>query len=104
MGRFGGDEFLVVLPETAPSEAVHFAERLRKQITELDIPLDRARDAVIFTISVGLAGVPEHGECVDKLLGIADRAMYEGKRRSGNCVVCPDGNTDFKEGCGGLML
>jgi diguanylate cyclase (GGDEF)-like protein len=98
VGRFGEDEFLVVLPETPPSGAVHVAERLRRTVAELDIPLDGIIDPVNFTISVGLTGVPDHGETVDGLLGIADSAMYEGKRRSGNCVVYSDGRADFKEG------
>ena len=82
-GRYGGEEFLLILPETRESEAAHMAERLRTAIAA--ISLHDFGHCVRFTCSIGVA---EHvpGLTSDSLLRRADQAMYEAKRRGKNCV------------------
>ena len=104
LARWGGEEFaLLVRGLDAPALAL-FAERLRRGIEELDIPVTdsitapgRAPDAVRVTASIGVASWSEIGEDVDlpaTLLGLADARLYGGKRGGRNRVVTSGGADD----------
>jgi diguanylate cyclase (GGDEF)-like protein len=81
VGRLGGDEFLVVLPNTATVGAVRFCRRLMK---ELETRKDGTEDGLPFPmLSLGLAIYPDHGLQVDELTRVADRAMYAAKAAGG---------------------
>lgn len=83
--RFGGEEFALVLPETALAEAVQVAERLRVAISELRIPADH--NEIRLTISLGVATYPHPKvRTVDNLILEADRALYNAKERGRNRV------------------
>ena len=83
--RFGGEEFALVLPETALAEAVQVAERLRIAISELRIPADH--NEIRLTISLGVATYPHPKvRTVDNLILEADRALYNAKERGRNRV------------------
>lgn len=83
--RFGGEEFALVLPETALTEAVQVAERLRIAISELRIPADH--NEIRLTISLGVATYPHPKvRTVDNLILEADRALYNAKERGRNRV------------------
>lgn len=83
--RFGGEEFALVLPETALAEAVQVAERLRVAISELRIPTEHAE--IRLTISLGVATYPHPKvRTVDNLILEADRALYNAKERGRNRV------------------
>ena len=82
-GRFGGEEFVVVLPDTALEDAQHVAERIRAAV-EASCPLDCARTH--YTVSIGVAwGLPAEAG-LDALLLAADQAMYEAKAKGRNRV------------------
>ena len=85
MARFGGDEFIVLLPETNNKGALEMAERIRKaiEISRFDV---RSGDASI-TVSLGVASYPEDGGNLDVILDKADKAMYRAKQRGRNKVV-----------------
>ena len=85
MARFGGDEFIVLLPETNIKGAMEMAERIRKavEISRLDL---RSGDTNI-TVSLGVASYPEGGGNLDLILDKADKAMYRAKQRGRNQVV-----------------
>jgi diguanylate cyclase (GGDEF)-like protein len=85
MARYGGDEFVVLLPETAASGALDVAERIRKAIA--GTPLDTGGQRIKTSVSIGVASFPEDGRSVDTLLARADRAMYEAKQGGRNKVV-----------------
>jgi diguanylate cyclase (GGDEF)-like protein len=77
--RFGGEEFVVILP-TADSEASRArAERLRTGMRELAI-MHQGRSLGIVTISVGVSEFPQHGVSPQELMAAADAALYEAKR------------------------
>ena len=82
--RYGGDEFIVLLPETPEKGALDVAERVRAAVSEL--PLDAGSERVSCTVSIGVACYPEDGRDLDAISARADRAMYEAKRKGRNRV------------------
>jgi diguanylate cyclase (GGDEF)-like protein/PAS domain S-box-containing protein len=86
VGRFSGEAFLVVLPETELGNALILAERLREAIAGCAVPLDGDR-AAYFTISLGAAGFPESGGSADALIQAADLSLYKAKNMGPDCVV-----------------
>jgi diguanylate cyclase (GGDEF)-like protein len=89
-GRFGGEEFVLLLAETAQNDACNIAERLRGYISGLEIPVDDRSDAPTLkvTISVGVTAIArgESFELTD-LLAAADSAMYAAKQAGRNRVA-----------------
>jgi diguanylate cyclase (GGDEF)-like protein len=83
--RYGGDEFMVLLPETDPNGAYVLAEKIRQGVSDLAIetPMDRIRTS----LSIGIVTYPEDGRTADELLISADQAMYASKRRGKNRIV-----------------
>ncbi|MSQ72844.1 MAG: GGDEF domain-containing protein [Betaproteobacteria bacterium] len=85
LARYGGDEFLVLLPETGAAGALDVAERIRSAIAAT--PLEAAGTQIMTSVSIGVAGYPEDGRSIDTLLARADRAMYEAKQAGRNRVT-----------------
>ncbi len=83
--RYGGDEFVVLLPETDPTGAYVLAEKVRIGVTELNIPV--AGIPIHPSISVGVVSYPDDGQTSDELLISADQAMYASKRGGKNRVM-----------------
>ena len=84
--RFGGEEFVVLLPETTTQEAMIPAERFRQRIADSLFPMPPAGERVSVTVSVGIAGSRER-DTVDDLIRRADLAMYAAKSGGRNRVV-----------------
>ena len=81
--RFGGDEFAMILLETEKTEAQQVVRRVFERLSgDEEIP--------VLTVSVGIGAYPSDGETVDKLLEVADRALYQMKRNGGGAV--PEGS------------
>ena len=89
IGRYGGEEFLVFLPETLPDNGAFVAEKLRLAVEELRIDApDGAPGAVRITVSVGVASAPElRTPDEQSLVNRADGALYEAKRSGRNRVA-----------------
>jgi two-component system, cell cycle response regulator len=85
--RFGGEEFVVIMPETAVSDAMAIAERLRASIEESAFVIGLARDRLEVTCSVGVAVASMNEQDGDILLKRADEALYQAKRTGRNKVV-----------------
>lgn len=87
VGRYGGEEFLVILPNTTPENALRFAERVRTSIAEQSMNLGGLHAKI--TASIGVSGVDEaykNAEASD-LVGAADRALYAAKAAGRDCVL-----------------
>jgi diguanylate cyclase (GGDEF)-like protein len=85
VARYGGDEFVVLLPETPCSGAYGVAERIRKAVESNPI---RSRDQKAeATVSIGIACYPDHGADFETILDNADQAMYASKRGGKNRVM-----------------
>lgn len=87
MARQGGDEFLVLLPETPAGGAHDAAEKVRVAVESVALALDGK--LVRTTISIGVASYPADGSTLDLLLAHADRNMYQAKLAGRNCVFPP---------------
>ena len=83
--RYGGDEFIVLLPETPPKGAADVAERIRLAIGAR--PLNLNGHNVFASVSIGFASYPEDGRTLDALAARADRALYQAKQEGRNKVV-----------------
>ncbi len=89
VGRFGGEEFIVVLPETPPGEAYQAAERLRQAVARTVFPgfADDPELAVFKTISLGVATYPDITQDTHALVSLADAALYKAKHGGRNQTV-----------------
>lgn len=84
--RYGGDEYIIVLPDTDKPTAAIIAERIRKVIEEKPFPAQDGKNFNV-TVTLGVATFPEDALSRDDLIGRADRAMYEGKMTGRNRVI-----------------
>ena len=90
LGRYGGEEFLVLLPDTKAAEAVSMAERLRRAVFDLELPHAHSSAADRVTLSLGVAAqVPAGEDPPDRLLLAADQALYRAKQAGRNQVCGP---------------
>jgi two-component system cell cycle response regulator len=86
VARWGGEEFVVVMPEAEARVALAVAERLRARIADEPIPVKHAVGQLSVTISIGVAISGDGLANPDDLLRAADGAMYEAKRQGRNRV------------------
>jgi diguanylate cyclase (GGDEF)-like protein len=88
VARYGGDEFMVILPETDKALAVQIAERLRSDVAKIVLPTNSMPDAlpVAITLSIGMVCYPEHGGTAVLLLEHVDKALYLAKKRGKNRI------------------
>ncbi|NWG12159.1 MAG: GGDEF domain-containing protein [Acidobacteria bacterium] len=84
VGRYGGDEFVVILPETPLGGAMIIAERIRKMVEDYEFVAQNR--AVRLTVSLGVANCPRHTLTAEGLIKKADAAMYRAKEISRNSI------------------
>jgi diguanylate cyclase (GGDEF)-like protein len=85
LGRIGGEEFAIVLPQTLMQSAINMAERLRQAIAGNGIPL--GKEILSFTASLGVAQFCSTSKSIDEVMSHADEALYRAKRQGRNRVV-----------------
>ena len=79
IARWGGEEFLAILPNTEEAGAVQAAEKICRNVRRHPFPKRSSQPKRHFTVSIGVATYPEHGQSVDSLIEAADKALYEAK-------------------------
>lgn len=88
VSRYGGEEIVVLLPQTPQEPGEMVAERIRQAIESLDVPsLSNTKNSPHVTISVGMAAFPQHGRDMKELLEHADSSMYKAKESGRNRVM-----------------
>jgi diguanylate cyclase (GGDEF)-like protein len=91
-GRYGGEEFIIFLPDTNNENAMKVAERIRKSIQDNPLPTPKGKYEV--TVSIGVASTQGCGLNVEKLIAAADIAAYESKQKGRNRVTsAPSANS-----------
>lgn len=86
VGRYGGEEIVIVLPDTSETESIEIAERIRRCLASTPIAVSESEFENI-TVSIGIAIFPNDGIDQDDLLKNADQAMYQAKGAGRNQVV-----------------
>ncbi len=87
VARFGGEEFVVVLPGQEKSAAINVAEKLRRAVSVAQFPRANRQPAGRLTISVGIANYPLDAENPKQLLDKSDLALYVAKRTGRDCTI-----------------
>ena len=88
VSRYGGDEFVLVMPEMSKEHAYQRAEKWRKECKELEIK--KSKKAIQFSISIGIATCPMDGETNEALLDSVDQALYYAKQAGRDCTRLAD--------------
>jgi len=86
IGRWGGEEFLIVLPEASPDVALQAAERIRTLIESEYFVMPNGVDKINITMSFGISGGMTTGQNIEDKINEADSALYEAKREGRNRV------------------
>ena len=92
VARYGGDEFIVLMPETTIDNAQTLGERLRSALASDPLLIERN-----VTGSVGVASFPQHGGTIEDIIRQADQAMYQSKSSGGNRVCVPPSSSSSQE-------
>lgn len=87
VGRYGGEEFIVLFPHTDIDDAARIADRIRDAVAQTEWNLQGMPSLPKLTISAGLAYFPEHGYSHYHLTNAADKALYRAKREGKNRIV-----------------
>jgi diguanylate cyclase (GGDEF)-like protein len=78
--RYGGDEFILILPDTSPETTLERAEKLQNDVKTLNTPMN-------ITLSLGIATYPQNGKDTEILIKSADHALYRAKDKGGNTIA-----------------
>ncbi|ACN15383.1 signal transduction family protein (GGDEF domain protein) [Desulforapulum autotrophicum HRM2] len=87
VGRYGGEEFIVVLTNTGLSQAIVYAERIRREIEHLGVLLVNRFPGLALTVSAGVSGYEKNVKNREVLIAKADKALYQAKETGRNKVV-----------------
>ncbi|HEX9484021.1 MAG TPA: HD domain-containing phosphohydrolase [Gemmatimonadaceae bacterium] len=88
VGRYAGDEFVMLLPGLDTDSAGVIAEEIRRAVATMSIPLREGPDQrMSVTLSIGVAAAPDHGDSFETLFTTADRALFESKREGRDRVT-----------------
>lgn len=87
VGRYGGEEFIILLPETDKEETITIAERIRSGVDGHKFPRAESQPGGKITISIGVSMYPEDGDAFERIIRAADDALYAAKNTGKNRVI-----------------
>jgi diguanylate cyclase (GGDEF)-like protein len=87
LGRFGGEEFIAILPSTSCQQAQIIAERVRAAVSKLEIVLDNTSQVLQVTVSLGVATLASTDSKAESIIDRADKALLQAKENGRNQVV-----------------
>ena len=87
VARYGGEEFCVLMPHTQLQSALTKVESFRQVVENFPFPNGESQPLGKITVSAGVAEFPTHASSYERLIGLADQALYQAKDQSRNCVV-----------------
>jgi diguanylate cyclase (GGDEF)-like protein len=85
--RYGGDEFLIILPETGRQSALEVGSKLQNAVESILVDLDGGLEELVVNISIGISSFPEDTIEPSMLVELADKALYEAKKSGKNQIV-----------------
>ncbi|MCX7677657.1 MAG: GGDEF domain-containing protein [Spirochaetes bacterium] len=88
IGRYGGDEFCILLPEADIAKAREIAELIRRQVASYDFTFCTCGKSIRITTSIGVSSFPETANELGQLHASADAALYKAKHEGRNKVIC----------------
>ena len=95
IGRYAGDEFVMLLPETSLLDAQRVCERIREEVVARRIAVRGSEERWVgVSLSIGVAAAPHEGLSFEEVFAAADRALYEAKRRGRNAVAVVNRDSD----------
>lgn len=86
-GRWGGEEFLIILPETSPENSVKLADRIRKKIELLPITIPSTAKPINITVSMGVSILNKTNKNLHSMVSQADKCLYKAKNKGRNQVL-----------------
>jgi two-component system chemotaxis family response regulator WspR len=87
VSRYGGEEFVLILPDTTSEGALAVANKILQNVETLNIPHEKSEAANHVTLSIGIATLrPEEGGSTEQLVHLADEALYRAKERGRRCI------------------
>ncbi|WP_257263787.1 GGDEF domain-containing protein, partial [Endozoicomonas sp. ONNA2] len=96
LGRYGGEEFVALLPDTEPWQAFQVAERMRTAIASEHAKNNQWANRQPTTVSIGIAALSDEANSLDKILKEADAAMYQAKQKGKNRTSINTSRTDIR--------
>lgn len=87
VSRYGGEEFIVILPQTTADDAHEIGERIRSEVERTEFSEEGLLPSLRVTVSIGISTYPDNGGTADNLVEMVDKALYRAKG-SGKNVVC----------------
>ena len=96
VARYGGEELVVILPETGPDAAVRKLEQIREAVAEMTLELPRRTLRGVLTFSAGVVLFPDDGEEVDALIARADARLFAAKQGGRNKVMGPHDHSGLR--------
>jgi len=96
IARYGGEEIVIIMPETGADGAVRKLEQIREIVAELTLELPRRTLRGVLTFSAGIASLPDDGEEVDALIARADARLFAAKQAGRNRVVGPHDHSGLR--------
>jgi diguanylate cyclase (GGDEF)-like protein len=85
--RYGGDEFLILLPETNRHSALEVGAKLKKAVDDMAVNVNGSIGNLVVSLSIGIASYPEDTIEPQMLIELADKALYEAKKKGKDRIV-----------------